>query len=59
MTNSTQNVLIDSFDQNRITYIGRTFSDAPEIDNEVIISKTDLNDTTLVGTYRPVIIQMV
>lgn len=34
-------VLIDSFDINSQTYIARTFRDAPEIDNEVIIKASD------------------
>lgn len=38
-------VIIDDFDLNTSTYYGRTYRDAPEIDNEVIIQgneKTDL-----------------
>jgi ribosomal protein S12 methylthiotransferase len=36
-TGKTLQVLIDDFDINTNTYYGRTFRDAPEIDNEVII----------------------
>jgi ribosomal protein S12 methylthiotransferase len=34
---SSMKVLVDDFDINTQTYFGRTFRDAPEIDNEVII----------------------
>ena len=37
LVNSTQNVLIDSFDSENNVFRGRTYRDAPEIDNEVVI----------------------
>jgi len=45
LISTTQNVLIDSYDEQNNYYIGRTFRDAPEIDNEVIINneKFDIN----------------
>ncbi len=37
---TTQRVLLDEFDISTHTYIGRTFRDAPEIDNEILITVT-------------------
>jgi ribosomal protein S12 methylthiotransferase len=37
LINSEQLVLIDDYDQSMRSYLGRTYRDAPEIDNEVII----------------------
>ena len=38
LLDTVQNVLIDGYDKNQKYYHGRTYRDAPEIDNEVIIS---------------------
>jgi ribosomal protein S12 methylthiotransferase len=53
--NSVQMVLIDSYDKKEKYYIGRTYRDAPEIDNEVII-RSDIEDKELIGTYQDVLI---
>jgi ribosomal protein S12 methylthiotransferase len=37
LLDTVQNVLIDGYDKNQKYYHGRTYRDAPEIDNEVII----------------------
>ena len=43
LVDSVQNVLIDGYDHNNKFYYGRTYRDAPEIDNEVIISDAVYN----------------
>ena len=53
LSGSVQQVLIDSFDRVQNYYIGRTFRDAPEIDNEVLISGAAF-DETLIGTWQQV-----
>jgi ribosomal protein S12 methylthiotransferase len=53
--NTIQRVLIDGYDQKQKYYHGRTYRDAPEIDNEVIITAPDLNKK-LVGSFVPVYI---
>ena len=50
-----QTVLIDSYDADHQYYTGRTFRDAPEIDNEVLISAPK-SDPRLIGTFQPVCI---
>ena len=47
---SVQKVLIDGYDMDQNYYYGRTSRDAPEIDNEVIISSSDY-DEKLIGTF--------
>ncbi len=44
LLDTVQKVLIDGYDQNQKYYHGRTFRDAPEIDNEVIISDPDYKE---------------
>ena len=51
----TLKVLIDDFDINTFTYYGRTFRDAPEIDNEVII-QSEKNSNIRPGDFANVII---
>jgi ribosomal protein S12 methylthiotransferase len=51
--NSIQTVLIDGYDENQKYYYGRTSKDAPEIDNEVIISSTEYSEK-LVGSLTKV-----
>ncbi len=51
----TLKVLIDDFDINTFTYYGRTFRDAPEIDNEVII-QSDKNFSFKPGDFTNVYI---
>jgi ribosomal protein S12 methylthiotransferase len=48
--NSIQKVLIDGYDVSQKYYHGRTSRDAPEIDNEVIISSPDFNEK-LIGSF--------
>jgi len=50
-----QTVLIDSYDAEQRCYSGRTFRDAPEIDNEVLVAATE-SDPRLIGTFQPVYI---
>jgi ribosomal protein S12 methylthiotransferase len=45
-----QKVLIDGYDKDQNYYYGRTSRDAPEIDNEVIISSADY-DKKMIGTF--------
>jgi ribosomal protein S12 methylthiotransferase len=52
---SVQKVLIDGYDENQKYYHGRTSRDAPEIDNEIIISTPDFNEK-LIGLFRNVYI---
>jgi len=51
----TLKVLIDDFDINTYTYYGRTFRDAPEIDNEVII-QSDKDSGFKPGDFANVVI---
>jgi ribosomal protein S12 methylthiotransferase len=53
LINTTQEVLIDSYDEHNNYYIGRTFRDAPEIDNEVIVNNKKF-DTNLLGNIASV-----
>jgi len=53
--NSVQKVLIDSYNHDEKYYIGRTYRDAPEIDNEVIINDNLVNKE-LIGTFQNVLI---
>lgn len=55
LVHSIQNVLIDSYDQKSKCYYGRTYRDAPEIDNEVIISNENYLDD-YIGSFRKVLI---
>ena len=48
-----QEVIIDRYDEAVRYYIGRTFRDAPEIDNEVLIAAEE-NDVTMLGTFQKV-----
>jgi ribosomal protein S12 methylthiotransferase len=48
-----QTVLIDSYDEVQKYYVGRTYRDAPEIDNEVIICDHHYQPA-LIGTFRNV-----
>ncbi len=47
---TVQKVLIDGYDQNQKYYHGRTYRDAPEIDNDVIISDPDFKEK-IIGTF--------
>jgi len=47
LRDSVQNVLIDGYDHDQKYYFGRTYRDAPEIDNEVIISEPEFKDNLL------------
>ncbi|HES60102.1 MAG: 30S ribosomal protein S12 methylthiotransferase RimO [Calditrichaceae bacterium] len=47
----TFQTLIDSFDADMHTYTGRTFRDAPEIDNEVVITIDEKNKTIKPGDF--------
>ncbi len=53
LINSTQNVLVDRYDDENQCYVGRTFRDTPEIDNEVIINSNTSN-LELIGNIFPV-----
>ena len=53
LSGSRQRVLIDSYDEANRFYTGRTFRDAPEIDNDVLIPAAT-KDTSLIGTFQPV-----
>jgi ribosomal protein S12 methylthiotransferase len=55
LVNSRQKVLIDAYDHQQKYYSGRTFRDAPEIDNEIVISDRKFNQD-VIGTFRNVII---
>ncbi len=50
MLDTVQKVLIDGYDQNQKYYHGRTYRDAPEIDNEVIISDSDFKEK-MIGSF--------
>jgi ribosomal protein S12 methylthiotransferase len=47
---TVQKVLIDGYDQSQKYYHGRTYRDAPEIDNEVIISDPDFKEK-MIGSF--------
>lgn len=53
LLDTVQYVLIDGYDQNQKYYHGRTSRDAPEIDNEVIISDS-IYKPERIGTFIPV-----
>jgi len=53
LLDTVQNVLIDGYDKNQKYYHGRTYRDAPEIDNEVIISDPNYKSERI-GTFIPV-----
>ena len=53
---SKQQVLIDSYDENNKYYSGRTYRDTPEIDNEVIIKSTKI-DENILGNFITVKIE--
>lgn len=53
LRDTIQDVLIDGYDKNQKYYHGRTYRDAPEIDNEVIISDPDFNNE-IIGTFKHV-----
>ncbi len=55
LENSVQIVLIDSYNKDEKYYLGRTYRDAPEIDNEVIIRDEKENEK-LIGTFQNVLI---
>ena len=48
-----QTVLLDSYDEVQKCYVGRTYRDAPEIDNEIIIYDP-YYQPALIGTFRNV-----
>ncbi len=48
-----QKVIIDSYDSENKMYVARSYRDAPEIDNEVLIS-TDSEKRELIGTFQEV-----
>jgi ribosomal protein S12 methylthiotransferase len=50
LINSKQKVLIDRYDRENQCYVGRTYRDTPEIDNEVIIDSNDFNPK-LIGNF--------
>ena len=50
LLDTVQKVLIDGYDQNQKYYHGRTYRDAPEIDNEVIISDPDFKEK-MIGSF--------
>ena len=55
LVGTNQKVLIDGYDHDQHIYYGRTYRDAPEIDNEVIINSQEFH-ADLVGSYRDMII---
>ena len=50
LLDTVQKVLIDGYDQNQKYYHGRTYRDAPEIANEVIISDSDFKEK-MIGSF--------
>ena len=54
---TTQRVLLDDYDENQKIFIGRTYRDAPEVDNEVIIRKTIKKGNQKVGNMYDVYIE--
>jgi ribosomal protein S12 methylthiotransferase len=55
LTGTNQTVLIDSWQKNEGYYVGRTWRDAPEIDNEVVV-RSDTFDPNRIGSFFEVII---
>jgi len=55
LVDTTQDVIIDRHDDSGKCYIGRTYRDSPEIDNEVTIENSS-KDETIVGSIRKVYI---
>ena len=53
LINSRQNVMIDIYDEQNKCYMGRTYRDTPEIDNEVIINSNTF-DSKILGNLIPV-----
>lgn len=53
LLNSKQHILIDSYDEQNNYYSGRTYRDAPEIDNEAIINSKEF-DPRILGTIQKV-----
>jgi len=53
LLNSVQNVLVDGYDHSQKYYYGRTYRDAPEIDNEVIISDPEYREE-ITGSFKSV-----
>lgn len=53
--NTVQTVLIDGYDQNQKFYHGRTYRDAPEIDNEVIVTSPEFQKD-VIGSLKKVMI---
>jgi ribosomal protein S12 methylthiotransferase len=53
LINSTQNVLVDSYDEENKCYLGRTYRDTPEIDNEVLISSENYNQK-VIGKFNSI-----
>lgn len=53
IVNSIQKVLIDEYDDSQKCYVGRTYRDAPEIDNEVIINDLKFKPE-IIGTFQDV-----
>jgi len=49
--------VIDSFDIDTLTYTGRTYRDAPEIDNEVIITVEEESSAIKPGDFVSVQIE--
>ncbi len=56
LVNTRQLVLIDAYDHQQKYYSGRTFRDAPEIDNEIVVSDPNF-DHDIIGTFRNVMIK--
>jgi ribosomal protein S12 methylthiotransferase len=50
LVGSIQKVLVDEYDQDQKVYYGRTYRDAPEIDNDVIIKSKEFRPG-LVGSF--------
>jgi ribosomal protein S12 methylthiotransferase len=55
LLNTVQTVLLDTFHADGMYYLGRTYRDAPEIDNDVIIHTPD-PEPTRQGTFQKVMI---
>jgi ribosomal protein S12 methylthiotransferase len=52
LINSIEKVLIDDYDPSQKCYNGRTYRDAPEIDNEVLVYGN--NEREIIGTFQNV-----
>ena len=50
LINSKQSVLVDIYDNENKCYVGRTYRDTPEIDNEVLINSNNF-DPRLIGKF--------